>query len=388
MGKKHFTLNLSFTLFLSLILFMISLSKITAQTITDQQPGKPIAHGLLSFKDKNRIIRPVTTKDQWEIKREQILDSMQAVMGTLPDRSNLPDFDIKITDSLKSENYTRYTLIFSVASNEILSAYLLIPFRINRHLKLPAMLVLHETDDKGKKSVDGGSTVPNRAYARELADRGYIVIAPDYPGFGDSKDYDFDHDRYESGTMKGIFNHIRCVDLLQTREDVDPERIGVIGHSLGGHNAMFMTAFDKRIKVVVSSCGWTLFNFYNAGEEVSRKFGGRLGPWAQKRYMPLFLDKYKQDGNKTPFDFDEVIAAIAPRPFFSNSPLNDSNFDVKGVKTGIENVSQIYCFLKAEGNLQVLYPESGHDFPPEVRLEAYRFIDKVLKHTPSNDKIE
>lgn len=74
--------------------------------------------------------------------------------------------------------------------------------------------------------------------------------------------------------MKAIFNHMRCVDLLQARKDVDPERIGVIGHSLGGHNAIFAGAFDTRIKVVVSSCGWTLFGNYNAGNEVSQKHGG------------------------------------------------------------------------------------------------------------------
>lgn len=118
------------------------------------------------------------------------------------------------------------------------------------------------------------------------------------------------------------------------------------------------------------------------------KYGGRLGPWAQKRYMPLFLDKYNQDGGKTPFDFDEIIATFAPRPFFSNSPLYDANFDVNGVKKGIENASKVYHLFKAEGNLQVHYPGSGHDFPTEVRLKAYRFIDKILRHTPSVDEIK
>lgn len=50
-------------------------------------------------------------------------------------------------------------------------------------------------------------------WQRELAERGYIVIAPDYPSMGDLTDYDFSSDRYESGTMKAIFNHMRCVDL-------------------------------------------------------------------------------------------------------------------------------------------------------------------------------
>jgi hypothetical protein len=96
--------------------------------------------------------------------------------------------------------------------------------------------------------------------------------------------------------------------------------------------------------------------------------------------MPLVRDKYHLDPDKVPFDFDEVIAAIAPRAFFSNSPLKDANFNVEGVKKGIANVSKVYDFLHAQGNLQVRYPDSKHDFPPEVRLQAYRFIDKILQH--------
>ncbi len=85
------------------------------------------------------------------------------------------------------------------------------------------------------------------------------MICPDYLSFGDLKSYDFNADNYVSGTMKGIFNHMRCVDYLISRAEVDPERIGVIGHSLGGHNSLFVAAFDERIKVIVSSCGWTPF---------------------------------------------------------------------------------------------------------------------------------
>jgi pimeloyl-ACP methyl ester carboxylesterase len=179
--------------------------------------------------------------------------------------------------------------------------------------------------------------------------------------------------------MKAIFDHIRCIDLLQARSDVDPARIGVIGHSLGGHNAIFVAAFDPRIKVIVSSCGWTLMDYYNIGEEGSKKFGGRLGPWAQQRYMPLIRDKYQY---KVPFDFDEAISSLAPRPFYSNSPKGDANFDVKGVEKGMLKIAEVYKSFNATANLQVRYPDAGHDFPPEVRLNAYEFIDKALHHTP------
>jgi dienelactone hydrolase len=313
---------------------------------------------------------------------------MQAVMGKLPSRKNLPALDIQIIDSLKGTNYTRYTINFQVAKNERLPALLYVPFKKSKTEKFPAMLVLHGTGANGKMIVDGNSYSPNHAQAKELAQRGYVVIAPDYPSFGDMKDYDFDNDRYESGTMKGIFNHMRCIDLLQARKDVNPEQIGALGLSLGGHNSMFVGAFDKRVKVVVSACGWTLFSYYDAGEAVTQKYGGKLGPWSQTRYMPYFRDKYKLDVAKIPFDFDEVITAIAPRAFFSCSCLRDANFDVNGVRKGIESTEKVYNFLKVNSNLQVVYPDAQHDFPTEARLQAYRFIDKLFKHTPSVDELK
>jgi len=343
---------------------------------------------LLFYRDSTGLNKPVKTKQEWEIKRHQILEGMQQAMGKLPDRSALPDLDVQITDSLKEENYTRLTISFKAAENERVPAYLYIPDQKGKHKKLAAMVVLHGTGDPGKQLVDGLSTLPNRAHAKELAQRGYVVIAPDYPSMGDLKNYDFENDRYESGTMKGIFDHMRCVDLLQSRKEVDPKRIGVIGHSLGGHNAIFAGAFDERFKVIVSSSGWTLMDYYDIGEEASKRYGGRLGPWAQDRYMPLLRDKFNLDAEKIPFDFDEVIAALAPRAFFSNSPVKDANFDVEGVKKGIESASMVYRFLGAEDKLQVRYPDAGHDFPSGVRLQAYQFIDKILKHTPNDQEIK
>lgn len=342
---------------------------------------------LLSYTNEEGIRRPVTNVAEWSIKRNQILQGMQAAMGPLPDLSVPPPLNIQWRDTLDRSTYIRYTINFTVTENEVQPAYLYVPKLRKKNMKVPAMVVLHGTGEGGKDIVDGQSPRANRAHARELAERGYVVIAPDYPSMGELKDY-FDADRYESATMKAIVNHMRCVDLLQTLPMVDDGRIGVIGHSLGGHNAMFLAAFDQRLKVVVSSCGWTLMDYYNAGQKVSQRYGGRLGPWAQDRYMPLLKTKCNLDGNLIPFDFDEIIAAIAPRHFFSNSPVNDSNFDVTGVRKGISNAMEVYRFHGAENNLRVHYPDAGHDFPTDTRLAAYEFVDQALRHKPNKQTLE
>jgi pimeloyl-ACP methyl ester carboxylesterase len=372
---------------LVILLFLTLSLKVFSASSRDVSGKYSYADSLLTYKNKNGQKVPVKTLADWERKRLQVLAGMQQVMGPLPTMKGLPPLNIQYIDSVKEDNFTCYGIKFTVANNEILPALLYVPHQKGKPKKLAAMVVLHGTDVLGKKILSGISPKPNRAYAKEMAQRGYVVIAPDYPSFGDLENYDFKTDRYQSGTMKAIFNHIRCVDLLQARPDVDPNRIGVIGHSLGGHNAIFLGAFDKRIKVIVASCGWTLFDSYDIGEAGTKKYGGKIGPWAQDRYMPLLRDKYKLDVTQVPFDFDEAIATLAPRPFFSNSPLNDANFSVAGVKRGISNIAEVYKFLNAPANLQVRYPEATHDFPPAERLEAYQFIDKVLKHKPAEHQL-
>ncbi len=330
-----------------------------------------------SVSDKKEVI--IRDISDWIKQRDKILRGMEDAMGALPEWPDSPETDIQVIEEITGENYIRYTVTLNAYNDEKVPAYLYIPFKNGEDDKFPAIVALHPTGALGKKIVDGEGKA-NRGYAKELAERGYIVIAPDYPSFGDLTDYDFKTDRYESGTMAAIFYHMRCVDYLTEREDVDSERIGVIGHSLGGHNAMFLAAFDNRIKVIVSSCGWTQFEYYDIGEAASERYGGRLGPWAQERYMPLIKDKYNLDGEKILFNFHEIIALFAPRAFFSNSPVNDSNFDVEGVKKGVEEAQKIYQFYLVPDRLVVRYPEAEHDFPADVRGEAYRFIDKVLEH--------
>jgi esterase/lipase len=331
---------------------------------------------LLTYHKRNGECKKITTEKEWKKYRKRILENFQEAVGKLPENKKY-NFDLQYTDSLIRNNYIRYSINFRVAPSERVYAYLYKPLTANG--KMPAVLALHSTGEGGKRIIDDDTPKKDRGYAKELAEKGYVVIAPDYPGFGELLNYDFDNDRYVSGTMKGIYNHISCVDLLQSLNYVDKDKIGVIGHSLGGHNSIFVAAFDPRIKVVVTSCGWTLMDYYNAGEKVAKLYGGRLGPWAQDKYMPFIKTKYNLDPQQIPFDFDEMIAAIAPRPFLSVSPVNDLNFSVEGVRQGEGNIQEVYEFMNASDKLKVLYPGCGHDFPEDMRKESYSFIEKFLR---------
>jgi dienelactone hydrolase len=173
--------------------------------------------------------------------------------------------------------------------------------------------------------------------------------------------------------MKAIWNNMRAVDYLQSLPEVDGERIGVIGHSLGGHNSMFTAAFDERLKVIVSSCGFCSFAKY---------YKGNLKGWTSDRYMPRIASEFNNDPKKMPFDFSDVVISFAPRAFLAVAPEKDHNFEVSGVRDVIAAAEPVYKALGAADKLKAIYPDAGHDFPADARTTAYEFIDRQLKANP------
>lgn len=327
---------------------------------------------LLVVRDAEGGERPVQSPADWAVRREHILGHLQEVMGPFPGAERRVDLDWKILSSHKEKGYVRYKIDFQSEPGDRVPAWLLIPDApegATKPVRRPAMLCLHQTVEIGKDEPAGLGKNPNLKYARELAERGYVTIAPDYPNFGEYK-RDVYAMGYASASMKAIWNNTRAVDLLVSLPEVDPERIGVIGHSLGGHNAIFTALFEPRIKAVVSSSSFNAFPYYYKGD---------ITGWSHKGYMPRLRETYQLDLKKVPFDFPELIAALAPRPFFTNSPLHDDNFEVEGVRVCLDAARPVYRLFHAEDDLQAVHPDAEHSFPPESRKAAYEFLDRRLK---------
>jgi dienelactone hydrolase len=298
--------------------------------------------------------------------RDRTLAAMQQVMGPLPDPVRAVPLDVRVDEEVDVGTHVRRKLTFAAEPGDRVPAYLLVPKRADG--RLPAVLCLHQTTEHGKAEPAGLAGLPNLFYARELAERGYVTLAPDYPGFGDSRTDPYALG-YASGTMKGVWNHRRAVDLLQSLPEVAPDRIGVLGHSLGGHNALFAAAFDDRLRVAVTSCGFTSFPAYR---------GGDLTGWTHKGYMPRIAAVYGNDPRRLPFDFPDVLAAIAPRAVFVSAPERDDNFAADGVRDCLKLAKPAFDRLGAGDRLAAVHPDGGHDFPPAARELAYRVIDRAV----------
>ncbi len=330
-----------------------------------EPPQYPDHTRLLTYIDELGQTQPVKTPADWARRRAHVLQAFQAIAGELPDSSRRVPLDVQELGTTTGRKYTRINLTYQAEPGDRVPAYLLVPNDLKR--SAPAMLCLHQTTQVGKDEPAALEGSAELRYAHELAERGYVCLVPDYPSLGDYK-YDFAaKGALPSGTMKAIWNNIRGIDLLQALPEVDTRRIGAIGHSLGGHNAIFTALFDWRIRAVVSSCGFTAF----ADDD--------LTSWTGPRYMPRLRNVITGPGRPLPFEFHELIAALAPRPFFSNSPQRDDDFSVAGVRKVVASAGEVYQLLEAKDRLQAVYPDTGHAFPAAQREEAYEWLQRELK---------
>ncbi|MEK6256735.1 MAG: alpha/beta fold hydrolase, partial [Chloroflexota bacterium] len=339
-------------------------------------PPKLPLQSLLFYHDQAGIPQPITTDSHRLLKRKQSLQAMQKAMGKLPDRpqrTSLQDFKIRTTSTQRRGRYIKKHIHYEVAKDEVVHAFLYEPLDLKKGERRPGIIAFHPTARFGKQTFEGW---PNSNFVTELAMQGFVVIVPDYPTKGESMEYDLAADRYDSGLIKGVFNHMSSVDLLQLLPTVDPDRIGAIGHSLGGRNTVFLQAFDDRVKVGVSSCGWTTFRSMSLLEE-------RL--MATEYFMPLLKTKYNLDLSLFPFEYTDAFAAIAPRTFYSYSPASDGVHPGWGPARAAPVIQEYYDAYGAKDAFIFKQPPGDHHFPWTWRQNSYKVLRDKLNYHPHGE---
>lgn len=340
---------------------------------TPEQSARLDRTNLLIYRDEQGKIQPVRSQADWLRRRAAILEAMQEVMGPLPERARAVPLDVKIQREVDEGAYLQRLISYVGDAGDRVPAYLLIPKQaLKPGAQLPGLLGLLGTGMSANafsKAALESEGLPrwndSRDYAREVAERGFVTLIPAYPHLGEYRP-DLKGLGYQSGTMKAIWNNIRGLDLLDELSFVRSGRYGTIGHSLGGHNSIYTAVFDERIQAVVSSCGFDSYLEY---------MDGKIDGWAQERYMPKIKDYPLAE---IPFDFHEMIAALAPRACFVNAPRGDSNFKWKSAAAVVATAKQIYKLYNVEDRLQIEHPDAAHSFPEEQRAQAYRFLERYV----------
>ncbi|MEF3306968.1 alpha/beta hydrolase family protein [Paenibacillus sp. GYB003] len=324
-----------------------------------------------------KLLDGVSDRNGWETKREDIRNRWLACIGGLPEPVPLRYDVLSETDE---ERHTRIHLRYDTVYGDTVTAFLLMPKERLRDAngKTPAVMALHQTAPEGKAEIATAGGKPNRRYAYELANRGYVVLAPDtiaagervYEGASPFQTAPF-YERYPAWTAvaKMIADHRQGVDLLVSLDEVAADRIGAIGHSLGGYNAFFLAGIDERIRAVVSSCGFATF----AGDPNPNRWGRR--DWFS--HIPAISDAL--ENGSVPFEWHEIAALAAPTPFFNWSGQADAIFPHAGpIIEAMRDLHGLYDWLGVPERMLSVDGTCGHDFPGPIRAAAYEFLDAWL----------
>ena len=320
--------------------------------------------------DRSGNLLPIASTADWDARRTAAFEAMAEVMGPLPGQEKRCPLEVERIDERDCGSYIRRSIAYRSEPGSRVPALLLIPKDVLlTGRRVPGILCCHGANwFQGHHSMANPDNTADPGYGAQLAERGYVVLCPAYPLQGGYFPR-LAELGYVSGTMKAIWDNMRGLDLLETLPWIRSGGFGAIGLSQGGYNTAFTAAFDERLTAVVISAGFDSFQVYMDGD---------LTCWGEPRHMPKLLDYPIAD---IPFDFHDVIAAIAPRRCFVSAPRRDF-FKVESVQEIVRAARMVYGCLGAADRLVVEHPDCGHAFPPASRAAAFAFLDEALGFEP------
>jgi dienelactone hydrolase len=307
-------------------------------------------------------------------------ERMTTLLGRWPEAAPL---DARVEERVDLGDVVRERISYNVEPAERVPAYLFLPQPLRPDKRRAGIFAHHQHAGQfhlGKSEVAGLAGNPEQAYALELARRGYVVLAPDAMCFEERSPHkgsldtpahpdegrSFERFEFTRRLLHGsclqtkmVWDMQRGLDYLESRPDVDPARLGCIGHSLGGQQALFLAALDERVRAAVSSCGFASMRAV-LREGINHNFGA---------YVPGWLEHG---------DVGELLAEVAPRAFLALNGATDRIFPVDGVHQSFEVARPAYATAGCPERLDLgIYP-GGHGFTDEMRSRAYAWLDRWL----------
>lgn len=301
--------------------------------------------------------QPIKTTKAWRAKRAELLKQWQNFLGPIPFNPDKPKLKVLDEEVLVTEPHRaiRQLVEYEGEPDMKVRGYLLKPHPMPK--SCPGVVVMHSTVNHTIRQPSGVEGVPEKAFALELAKQGVAAFCPECFLWVDKgeRSYKQQAERFlkrfpnSKGMSKMIFDASRAVDILESVRGVDRMRIGAIGHSLGAKEALYLAAFDPRIRVAVSSEGG-----------IGKNFSNWDAPW----YLGSEFKHF-------PHDHHELLALVAPRPFLL---VGGDSADGTQSWPYILEARRVYEIYNKPKHLGLLNHKKGHTVPPQTMQRMIEWL--------------
>jgi hypothetical protein len=317
----------------------------------------------------------IKTRADWEARRPELQRQFREMLGLwpMPPRTDLRPV---ITGKIDADAFTIEKMHFQSSPGLYVTGNLYVPKNVKG--PVPAVLYVCGHGNTVVNNVSYGSKVNYQHHPAWFAEHGYVCLILDtlqlseIPGLH--------HGLHNRGmwwwqtlgyTPAGIecWNAMRALDYLQSRPEVDGKRLGVTGRSGGGATSWWISAADDRVQCMVPVAGiadlWA-----HLVEGVAPRFrNGVISGHCDCMYM---VNTYR-------WDFATVAALCAPRPLMLGNSDDDAIFPIPGYRRMVDKVRKIYDLYGAGDRFALLETAGPHKDTPELRLGAYRWMNRWLK---------
>ena len=305
--------------------------------------------------------RQITTLEQWQAQRKHYRTRWLNYLKPLSSgKRKLPK--LKVLEEERVAGVRRQLIRYEVESGQPVEAYLLKPERITA--PLPGVVVFHSTVNHSIRQPAGVEGKPEKAFGLKLAQQGMVTLCPrNYLWPTNHKiaaqaEADRFHKRHpgHQGMARMLLDAQIAIDILVSQKEVDPQRLGAVGHSLGAKEVLYLAAFDERVKVTVSSEGG---------------IGTRYSNWD----APWYLGPQIKTGS-FPYEHHELLALIAPRAFLL---VGGDSADGARSWPFIEKTLPVYRLYTDVPRLGLYNHHQGHSVPPASERRIYQWLTTYLK---------
>lgn len=330
--------------------------------------------------ERSERVSELESLSDWQERQREIRETLQNIVGPFPKKTPL---NARILRTIQKNTYKVEHIVFESQPDFYVTSSLFIPNGLTE--KAPVVIYVSGHTAEGYRSETYQHKILN------LVDKNFIVFAFDPVGQGERLEYNYGNESvplsfrspagghsysgvqgYITGNTQArimIWDGIRAVDYLLTRNEIDPERIGITGRSGGGTQSSYIAAFDDRIYAAAPESYIT--NFTRLLQSIG----------------PQDAEQVFAGGIANGIDHADLLAVRAPKPTFMITTTEDY-FSIQGARETANEVSKIYSAYNAENHFEMVEDFGEHGSTEKNREAMYGFFQEILDNPGDSEDVD